>query len=93
MLHARLPLETHAPQHVLELAEVQALVTTDDVQAALEGVQLLPVEGRGQVARCVQGRAVGLAEEARRAVLLVLVDAYDQRALGLLATYLVVAPP
>ena len=47
MLDAGFPVEAHAVEHVLELAEVQALVRADHVEAAVEGELLVAVEDGG----------------------------------------------
>jgi hypothetical protein len=66
VLDARLPVDPHAHEHRLQLAEVELLLRADDVQAALEAELLPAVEERRQIARRIERRAVGLAQEARR---------------------------
>ena len=55
----------HLVEHALELREVQLLLGADDVEDPGRVEPLLAVKRRGEVARVVERRPVGLAQQAR----------------------------
>ena len=66
MQHAPVEPRIQLVEHRKDLLEVQHLVRAHDIEAAVEGIGLLAVEGRSQVAGGVDAGAVALLHEAGR---------------------------
>ncbi len=65
MVHVLVPFASHLLQNVEHLLEVERLSEVHHVKAFVEVVFLLAVASGGEVAGCVQGRTVALADKAR----------------------------
>ena len=64
-MHAVLrPFVSHLFQHTENLAEVQILLIRHDVQALIEMISIMAIDGRRKVAGGVKRRAVGAEDDA-----------------------------